>query len=325
MDAFVKKRKENWKRLEELVGMLKGTSIKALTKLEVREFGELYRRASADLAIARTEIRDPKLVNYLNSLVINAHGKIYRAESNGAALFARFVTHEFPKAVRNTFGFSLLAFSAFLLCAVASYLLCFYDPNFVNLLGIDQIRASAESNHQWWLSLNESNQIGATEILTNNIRVGLYAFAMGIFFGVGTLYVVSYNGIFIGGVLGVCFQTNPAFGTELVNFMFAHGVLELTCIFIEGGAGMAIGYSLINPGELSRTQALKKTGMQAARIMLGSIIVTIIAGIIEGFISPSSLPAAVKISIGVLSGVLFFAYLILAGRSEPESEPLPEF
>ena len=59
--------------------------------MEVREFGELYRRAAADLAIARAETRDPKLVNYLNSLVIRAHGKIYRAEGE---TFEDFPPHQ---------------------------------------------------------------------------------------------------------------------------------------------------------------------------------------------------------------------------------------
>ena len=45
--------------------------------MEVREFGELYRRAASDLATARAETRDPKLINYLNSLVIRAHGKMF--------------------------------------------------------------------------------------------------------------------------------------------------------------------------------------------------------------------------------------------------------
>ncbi|MBA3335781.1 MAG: hypothetical protein H0T08_09270 [Acidobacteria bacterium] len=41
-----------------------------MSKLEVREFGELYRRAASDLAIARVETRDPKIVNYLAKLPI---------------------------------------------------------------------------------------------------------------------------------------------------------------------------------------------------------------------------------------------------------------
>jgi hypothetical protein len=79
--------------------------------MEVREFGELYRRAATDLAIARSETRDVKLINYLNSLVIRAHGKIYRAESQGVNLVRQFFAEDFPRAFRRTWRYTLTAFT----------------------------------------------------------------------------------------------------------------------------------------------------------------------------------------------------------------------
>src|SRR5215203_955289 len=111
MNRFIDERKDNWQRLEDLLGMLRGSSLRYLTKTEVREFGELYRRAAADLAIARSETRDPKLINYLNSLVIRAHGKVYRAEGEGANLIWQFFTKEFPQTFRKTWRYTLLAFA----------------------------------------------------------------------------------------------------------------------------------------------------------------------------------------------------------------------
>ena len=101
MNRFLKDEKDNWRRLEDLLDMLKGSGLRGLSRMEVREFGELYRRAAADLAIARAETRDPKLINYLNSLVIRAHGKIYRAEGEGANIVAKFFTNEFPHIFRR--------------------------------------------------------------------------------------------------------------------------------------------------------------------------------------------------------------------------------
>ncbi len=102
MNRFISDHKDNWQRLEDLLSILETSSIKGLSKTEVREFGELYRRAATDLAIARSETRDLKLVNYLNSLVIRAHGKIYRAESQGANLVWNFFAEDFPRAFRRT-------------------------------------------------------------------------------------------------------------------------------------------------------------------------------------------------------------------------------
>jgi len=320
MNRFLKDEKDNWRRLEDLLEMMGGTGIRALSRMEVREFGELYRRAASDLAIARAETRDPKLINYLNSLVIRAHGKIYRAENKGVELIWQFFVKDFPQTFRANWKYFALAFMAFTICAVFAFVLCARDNSFADVLGLDGIRVAAESNEKWWLSANDANQVAATGILTNNIRVSIYAFAMGALFGVGALYVLATNGVSIGGVLGVCYKANPAFANDLVTFMVGHGVIELSCIFMAAGAGMMIGYAIINPRDLTRAQALKKKGMEAARLVTGCAFLLVIAGTIEGFLSPSNLPAAIKFGTGIGTGIAMYSYLFLAGRER--SEPL---
>ncbi len=321
MNRFIDDRKDNWRRLEDLLGLLRGTSLKGLSKIEVREFGELYRRAATDLAIARAETRDPKLINYLNSLVIRAHGKIYRAEGEGAGIIRKFFLHEFPATFRRSLPYFGIAFGVFAFFAIGSFLMCYYDPEFASLLGLDRYRTAAQTNQMWWLEINRANQIESSGILTNNIQVSIYAFALGALFGVGAFYVLMFNGLSIGGVVGVCYKANPAFGNELVTFMVGHGVIEMSCIFMAAGAGMMIGYSIINPGDLSRAQALKKKGLDAAKIVVGCACLLVIAGLIEGFLSPSPLPASLKFGTGILSGVVMYSYLFLVGRTSAESEP----
>lgn len=316
MNRFINENKDNWQRLENLLELMGVSSIKSLSRMEVREFGELYRRAASDLAIARAETRDPKLINYLNSLVIRAHGKIYRAESQGVNLVWQFFSKDFPQAFRRTWRYTALAFAIFMVFSAISFVLCYSDTKFADDLGVSQVRYKAQDNIQWWKSLNEANQIGASGILTNNILVALMAFAYGAFFGIGTIYVLIQNGLSIGGVVGVCYQANPAFGNELVTFMVGHGVIELSCIFIAGGAGMLIGYSMINPGDLSRTNALKKNGLEAVRLAIGCASLLVIAGIIEGFLSPSDLPPAIKFGTGILTGIAMYSYLLLVGRKD---------
>lgn len=315
MNRFISDhRKDNWQRLEDLLSILETSSIRGLSKIEVREFGELYRRAATDLAIARSETRDVKLINYLNSLVIRAHGKIYRAENQGASLVWQFFASDFPNAFRRTWRYTALAFAVFMFFGIASFVLCFNDFDFADQLGLTEIQHAARNNQQWWLSLNDGNQIGASAILTNNILVALRAFAYGAIFGVGTLYILVMNGLSIGGVLGVCYRVSPEFGNSLVTFMVGHGVIELSCIFIAGGAGMLIGYSMINPRDLTRAQALKKNGLEAVRLAIGCAILLVVAGVIEGFLSPSNLPAWVKFGTGIMTGIAMYAYLLLAGQ-----------
>lgn len=321
MSRFINERKNNWQQLEGLLEILETSPLRGLPRAQVRELGELYRRAASDLAIARAESRDPKLINYLNSLVIRAHGKIYRAEAQGVNLIWQFFAKDFPRAFRRSWRYTALAFAVFMIFSIASFLLCYNDLNFADNLGLGGLRFFAQTDYKWWESLNEANQVGASQILTNNILVSLYAFAYGAFFGIGTLYVLAFNGLHIGGVLGVCYAVNPNFANSLVTFMVGHGVIELSCIFIAGGAGMLIGYSLINPGDLSRAQALKKNGMEAARLAIGCACFLVIAGTIEGFLSPSAaLPAWIKFGTGILTGIAMYSYLLLVGRDEPHAE-----
>lgn len=313
MSRFTDDRKNNWQRLEDLLNLSERSSLRGLSKAEVREFGELYRRAASDLAIARAETRDGRLINYLNALVIRAHGKIYRAEAGGASIVWQFFARDFPRAFRRTWKYTAIAFAVFALFGIASFLLCYADLNFADTLGLTEIRFAAQSDRQWWKSLNEANQIGSSQILTNNILVTLRAFAYGALLGVGTIYVLIENALSIGGVLGVCYKTNPAFGNALVTFMVGHGVIELSCIFISAGAGLLLGYSLINPQNLTRAAALKKNGLEAVRLAVGCACLLVVAGIIEGFLSPSNLPAYLKFGTGISTGIAMYSYLFLVG------------
>ena len=84
--------------------------------------------------------------------------------------------------------------------------------------------------------------------------------------------------------------------------MVGHGVIELSCIFIAGGAGLLIGSAMILPGDLSCADALKTRGMEAVRLMMGVALLLVVAAIIEGFISPAPINPRIKFGIGALTG-----------------------
>src|ERR1700745_3319821 len=137
IDKFIDERKTVWQRLEELLQLLDRMTLRKLHREEVRELGRIYRRTASDLAIARAESRDPRLVNYLNSLVIRAHGRIYRAESHGWKRILQFFTRELPQTFRRTWRYTLLSFSVFALFGVFSFVGTRYDPEFSELVGVD--------------------------------------------------------------------------------------------------------------------------------------------------------------------------------------------
>ena len=320
-DPFIRRGKGAWQRLEDLLTLLNSTSLRRLEREEVRELGRIYRRTASDLAIARAESRDPRLINYLNSLVIRAHGRIYRADAReGGRRVARFFARDFPRTFRRTWRYTAIAFAVFMIFGALSFVGTWRDPEFSELAGISPLFREyiVTTRTHWWESLNEANQIGAGIIMTNNIWVMFRAFALGALFGIGTLYVLAFNGVHIGAIIALTYHAG--FGHELVTFMAGHGVIELTCIFLAGGAGLLIGSAMLVPGEFTRGEALRQRGGEAIRLIVGCIPPLVIAGIIEGFISPAPIPPAVKFSVAALTGLGLYSYLALAGREWPGKE-----
>jgi len=319
-DRFISQRKNAWQRLEDLLKLLDHASLRRLGREEVRELGRIYRRTASDLAIARAESRDPRLVNYLNSLVIRAHGRIYRADAQGGKRIRRYFTHELPQTFRRTWRYTFVAFSVFFVFAAFSFVTTKYDPEFSELVGVNPAMRELyiETKTHWWEQLNDSNQEGASRIMTNNIQVTIYTFAFGATLGIGTLFYLAYNGANIASVLALTY--NAGFGKDLVTFMVAHGVVELSCIFIAGGAGLLIGSAMIMPGDLKRADALRIRGMEAVRLMLGVACLLVVAGTIEGFISPAAIDPRIKYSIAAITGLALYGYLFFAGHESPAAE-----
>src|SRR5213080_3185271 len=193
LDRFINERKTVWQRLEELLQRLDQMTLRRLKRDEVRELGRIYRRTASDLAIARAESRDPRLINYLNSLVIRAHGRIYRADAQGGRRIWNFFARDFPQTFRRTWRYTATTALVFFLFGALSFLATRRDPDFSELADVSPgMRHRIESRIRWWQEINDANQIESTAIFTHNIRVTAYEFALGALLGVGTLFWTAY-------------------------------------------------------------------------------------------------------------------------------------
>src|SRR5207248_5742192 len=104
----------------------------------------------------------------------------------------------------------------------------------------------------------------ASTIITNNVQVAFFAFAFGITAGIGTLLLLTLNGLFFGAVLGLF--ANYGLAGWLLTFVAGHGVLELTAIFIARGAGLLVARGLTAPGDPAPPDAPFPPGRGAARL-----------------------------------------------------------
>jgi uncharacterized membrane protein SpoIIM required for sporulation len=85
------------------------------------------------------------------------------------------------------------------------------------------------------------------------------------------------------------------------SLILPHGIWELTAIFIAGGAGLRIGYSLIRPGAYSRRDALVTTARSVLGLMGMAALLLVMAAIIEGFFTPLPIRAEIKLLVAFLT------------------------
>ena len=140
-------------------------------------------------------------------------------------------------------------------------------------------------------------------------KVAIGAFAMGITFAIGTIFILIINGLHLGTIFGACHMHGLA--RQLLTFVYGHGPLELSAIFICGGGGLLMGKALLFPGRFRRIEALKMISKDAFSLLAGCIPLFLIAGTIEGFVSPQeTISATLKYTIGMLSFLTLGLYLL---------------
>ncbi len=312
-DELIKNRKHDWETLTALVARVQRGQIAALNEAELVQIGLLYRAATSDLAIAQRDFPRHNLTVYLNQLVGRAHPIVYRGEPVIWRRLGEFYARGFPQLYREVAPFIVAAALLFFGAGIIFYFVTLVNPDAASYVLSPSLIGRIKSGYPWWKSLNEANEVGSAMIMTNNLRVAVFAFAGGMLLGLLTVYVLILNGLELGMVLGLL----QVYGhhAPLWEFIIGHGVLELSEITMAGGSGLMLGYAMVQPGLLSRKNALIVAAHKAMRLLLGSAPLLIIAGVIEGVISPSDdIPAFVKYTIGVSSGVLLYGYLFLAGR-----------
>jgi uncharacterized membrane protein SpoIIM required for sporulation len=321
-ERFVRSHRQVWERLSELTDKAQNARLNALSDDELHELGVLYRRASSDLARAKTRYNSTtagrELVRSLNDLVLRAHTQVYSAPLPQPLNAWQFLREGFPAAFRR--NWRAIALAAFFMFGpgVLSYLAVVFNPDaaplFVPESAIQEVQKRAnEKIIVGWGARTEfegllSSPATSSFIMTNNIRVTMMAVALGVTAGIGTAIVLLTNGLMIGGLAGVA--TDVRADLLFWAVILPHGVLELLAICIAGGAGLIIGRAIWAPGDLPRRDALKLAGIEAMQLLAGVAVMLVFAGLIEGFITPLPLPPLLKLAFATGTAVLVIWYLM---------------
>lgn len=318
-DEFLNKKQPIWSELEEALKRPRRYRANKMSPSQLDRLGYLYRRVTSDLAVARRDFPDDRCVPYLNALASRAHAGIYQSAPLKRNIIRHFFLCGFPTLFRINLPFVAAAFLMFVVGFIVAYWIALEDQGLAEKLASQHIVETIHDKEMWTDIPALQRSFFASFIMTNNIKVAFLAFALGITFMIGTMCILAFNGVYIGVIAGLCHVHGLAL--PLWSFVSPHGYIELTTIFIAGGAGLKMGYALVAPGLLTRKQALTDAAKVAVQLIGGCVVLLVIAGVIEGFISPSSLPPIVKIGFGFTTGVILFCYLLLMGRSKRASIP----
>ena len=318
LDGWLRERRPMWTRLGEIADRLIRRGPRRTPAKDLAEFIELYPSVCADLARLRAVGAEPDLVEPLNRLVIRAHGQVYRGAPASPWSLGAFFLRDYPRLFRRTWKFTLASFLISLVTACAAYWSVQDSPQTVA-----DIMGGADREFYGQKSLadirerfgHEGNPMLSSFVITNNIRVALTAFAMGISFGLGTIWVLAVNGAMLGGLAGA--YAKSGIEGQMWMVILPHGALELSAIVIAGGAGLLVGYGLWAPGQRTRLRALREDVVLAMQLAVGLVPAFGLAGLFEGLVTPSdAIAEGLKVTLGVAVAVIFWLYLFLAGRGE---------
>ena len=315
---WLEKRKPYWTRLEQLLEQSGRRGFRSLGRSELQELGLLYRQIAADLAALREDRGSVNFARYLNQLLGRAHNIIYSSQKTSPSAVFKFFAATYPRIFRRNWRFVQVALLIFAASALVGAALTFQDSDFkLSILGPAMVQ-TIEKREMWTHSIVGIKPLASSAIMTNNISVGFMTFAMGITAGLGTIYMLIFNGLLLGVIGMACHLSGMSL--KLWGFVAPHGVLELPAIFLAGGAGLRIASGLLFPGYLPRRESLVRAGTEAVQLLLGSIPILVIAGIIEAFVSPTGLAPGLKFGMAAALFILLLAYLFAAGTPPAKAD-----
>jgi uncharacterized membrane protein SpoIIM required for sporulation len=314
LTRFIHSRRPDWRRLEHILERVEGSGLRSLDEEEAVEFGRLYRRAASDLNQAQTFVSGDATVQYLNDLVARCYLLIYGRRRFDFRSLARHFVWGYPAVFRRYFLHFLLATVIFLGGGVFGFIASFYDPSSrAMLLPADMPTIQPGESAHDVQSTGEFLAFSAF-LFRNNMNVSLLAFALGITLGVGSVWLLFYNGVMTGALCAVFVEAG-----QLLSFatgILPHGVLEIPAAIIGGAAGLVLAQGMIRARPWPRLEEMARAGKEGLFLVSGCFPLLVLAAILEAGVARAPewfLGSGLKLAVAGVFGILFAAYVFLLG------------
>jgi uncharacterized membrane protein SpoIIM required for sporulation len=305
LDAYVLAHAHEWQRLEELAHR------RRLSGAESDELVERYQQVATHLSVVRTSAPDASLVAHLSSVLARARNRAVGTRVSSWEGFLGFFTERFPAALYRLRWWWLGCLAANVVVTAVMILWLLDNPNVEqSLMSPAEVDQLVDEDFESYYSEYAASHF-AFQVWVNNAWVSALCLALGIL-GVPVVVLLFQNMSNLA-IIGSVMHRNDH-GQHFWGLLLPHGLLELTAVFVAGGVGIRLFWSWVEPGPLTRAQAIAREGRTAGTVALGLVVVLFVSGVIEGFVTPSGLPTEARVGIGVVAELAFFAYVFVLGR-----------
>lgn len=327
LQKFISEERKYWTELEDMLNTLENSTLYRMNLDQVKHFHYLYQRASADLAKVKDLSSETDIRRYLESLVARAYGEVHEVR----AKVHRFAPLKwFFGALPQTFRRHIYAFGLSVAITLSGIIFgggaLSFDPDarevimpFPHLRGDPSERVAQEENIGAGTDrLQGQKATFSTYLMTHNTKVSIFTFALGMTWGIGTIVLLFYNGVILGGV---CLDYILAGELKfLAGWLLPHGSIEIPAILIAGQAGFVLAGALIGWGKrIPLRGRLQEISGDLVTLIFGLAIMLVWAGFIEAFLSQYHepiIPYSVKIGFGVVELIALTFFLGMSGRQE---------
>jgi uncharacterized membrane protein SpoIIM required for sporulation len=312
---FIKRNIDKWKSYQEQPAT------------DPDQMADQFTELVDDLGYARTFYPQSKVTQYLNGLASRVYLGIYTNKKEESSRILTFWKTELPLTIRKYHREILYSFIIFILFALIAAFSAAHDQTFVRgVLGNSYVEMTEDN-------IAKGDPFGVYKsgerfgmflfIARHNIEVAFRVFVAGLFFSIGTVWMLFETGVMVGAFQYYFFS--KGLGWQSILVIWIHGILEISSVIIAGGAGLILGNAILFPGTMRRIDSLKRGAKDGLKCLIGLVPVFVAAAFLEGFVTRySSMPLWLSCSILVGSLTFIIWYFILYPiRLEKKLSQLP--
>ena len=324
LPRFLNAERPYWNELQAMLERLEATPGMRLSMEEMSRLQYLYQRGSSALTRLSSFAGEVAVREYLEALVARTYAEFQPSPPRfGGFRPFHWFTATFPRTFRRHFA----AFALSLALTIggtafgAAALAFDHDAKSV-LMPFSQLNEEPAQRVKREESSKGDRMQGhkssfAAQLMTHNIQVSLFTFALGVTWGFGSILMLFYNGVTLGAV--VFDYAGAGQGQFLCGWLLPHGVIEIPAILIAGQAAFVMASALIGfQSSNGRSERLRACLNDMLTLAGGAAVMLVWAGIIEAFFSQYHapvLPYSLKIAFGLTELAALCLFLARGGRS----------